>query len=201
VVTTKTAGNKRIDQDKVTEDFATMEQRQTEILSDSRHRMSHTIDSYEMLGLEKPSAPTQAMRSIQGLDSSRYATMQTSFANEVHNGRDLYPTDLPDAVLKASRWMVSGRSSQESLRALAANKGAKDSKESKEKGKGKPRNDDKEKPPVKCDFCGRSTMQWQPVLSLRMLRCDGRRPRRDSNPELELQKRSCAYQEAIGSVW
>jgi hypothetical protein len=31
--------------------------------------------------------------------------------------------------------------------------------------------------------------------------CDGRRPRRGSNPELELQKRSCANQEAIGSLW
>jgi hypothetical protein len=35
--------------------------------------------------------------------------MQTSFANELHNGRDLYPTDLPSAVLKTSRWMVSGK--------------------------------------------------------------------------------------------
>jgi hypothetical protein len=96
------------------------------------------------------------MHFIQGLDSSRYATMQTSFANEVHNGRDLYPTDLPTAVLKASRRMVSGRSSHEPLRALEASKGAKDSKGSKEKGKEKPRTDDKEKSPVKCEFCGRS---------------------------------------------
>ena len=96
-----------------------MRQRQTETLSDFHHRMSHTIDSYEMLGLEKPSAPTQAMRFIQGLDSSRYATMQTSFANELHNGRDLYPTDLPTAVLKASRWMVSGRSSCRSARTVS----------------------------------------------------------------------------------
>jgi hypothetical protein len=52
--------------------------------------------------------------------------------------------------------MVSGRSSHEPLRALAASKGAKDSKGSKEKGKEKPRTDDKEKSPVKCEFCGRS---------------------------------------------
>jgi hypothetical protein len=97
-----------------------MRQRQSESLSDFHHRMSHTVDSYEMLGLEKPAAVTQAMRFIQGLDGSHYATMQTSFANELHNGRDLYPTDLPTAVLKASRWMVSGRSTQEPLRALAA---------------------------------------------------------------------------------
>jgi hypothetical protein len=58
VVTTITAGNKRMDQDKVTVEFATRRQRQTETLSDFHHRMSHTIDSYEMLGLEKPSAPT-----------------------------------------------------------------------------------------------------------------------------------------------
>ena len=123
VVTTKTAGNKRIVQYKFTVDFATMRQRQTESLSDFHHRMAHIVDSYEMLGLEKPAAATQAMRFIQGLDSSRYATMQTSFANELHNGRDLYPTDLPTAELKASRWMVSGRSSQEPLRALAVTKG------------------------------------------------------------------------------
>ena len=103
VVTTKTAGNKRIDQDKVTVDFAIMRQRPNESLADFHHRMSHIVDSFEMLGLEKPQAATQAMRFIQGLDSARYATMQTSFANELHNGRDLYPTDLPTAVLKASR--------------------------------------------------------------------------------------------------
>jgi hypothetical protein len=45
--------------------------------------MSHTVDSYEMLGLEKPAAATQAMRFIQGLDGSHYATMQTSFAKEL----------------------------------------------------------------------------------------------------------------------
>ena len=52
VVTTKTAGNKRIDQDKITVDFATIRQRQNESLSDFHHRMSHTIESFEMLGLE-----------------------------------------------------------------------------------------------------------------------------------------------------
>ena len=156
VVTTKTAGNKRIDQDRVTVDFATMRQRQTESLSDFHHRMAHTIDSYEMLGLEKPAAATQAMRFIQGLDSSRYATMQTSFANELHNGRDLYPTDLPTAVLKASRWMVSGRSSQEPLRALAATKGGKDAKGAKGKTKLATKGDEKEKTPIKCEFCGRN---------------------------------------------
>ena len=100
VVTPKTAGNKRIDQDKVTVDFATMRQRPNETLADFHHRMSHIVESFEMLGLEKPPAATQAMRFIQG-DSARYATMQTSFANELHNGRDLYPTDVPTAVLKA----------------------------------------------------------------------------------------------------
>jgi hypothetical protein len=156
VVTTKTAGNKRIDQDKVTVDFATMRQRQTESLSDFHHRMAHIVDSYEMLGLEKPAAATQAMRFIQGLDSSRYATMQTSFANELHNGRDLYPTDLPTAVLKASRWMVSGKSSQEPLRALAAAKGGKNVKGGKDKTKSQIKGDEKEKTPIKCEFCGRN---------------------------------------------
>ena len=158
VVTTKTAGNKRIDQDKVTVDFAIMRQRPNESLADFHHRMSHIVDSFEMLGLEKPPAATQAMRFIQGLDSARYATMQTSFANELHNGRDLYPTDLPTAVLKASRWMVSGRTPQDSFRALAATKpkkGGKGTGEKEDKEKSKPKKDDKEKPATKCEFCGR----------------------------------------------
>jgi hypothetical protein len=120
VVTTKTAGNKRIDQDRNTVEFATIKQRQNEFLSDFHHRMSHTIESFEMLGLEKPA--TQAMRFIQGLDNARYSSMQTSFANDLHHGGDLVPTDLPSAVLKASRWMVSGKSPQDPLRALAATK-------------------------------------------------------------------------------
>ena len=37
--------------------------------------------------------------------------------------------------------------------------------------------------------------------NLKLWECDGRRPRRGSNPELELQERSCANQEAIGSLW
>ena len=52
-----------------------------------------------MLGLEKPLSATQAMRFIQGLDSARYATMQTSCANGLHNGRDLYPTDIVAVVV------------------------------------------------------------------------------------------------------
>jgi hypothetical protein len=99
------------------------------------------------------------MRFIQGLDSARYATMQTSFANELHNGSDLYPTDLPTAVLKASRWMVSGRNTQDSLRALAATKSKKGGKglgEREDKEKPKSKKDDEEKPATKCEFCRRS---------------------------------------------
>ena len=160
VVTTKTAGNKRIDQDKITVEFATIRQRPTESLSDFHHRMSHTIDSFEMLGLEKPASATQAMRFIQGLDNARYSSMQTSFANELHNGRDLYPTDLASAVLKASRWMVSGKTSQDPLRALAATKSSKDSKGAKDnkgaKDRGKPKTASEDKTMTKCDFCGRT---------------------------------------------
>ena len=136
-----------------------MRQRPNESLADFHYRMSHIVDSFEMLGLEKPLAATQAMRFIQGLDSARYATMQTSFANELHNGRDLYPTDLPTAVLKASRWMVSGRTPQDSFRALAATKpkkGGKGPGEKEDKEKSKSKKDDKEKPTTKCEFCGRS---------------------------------------------
>jgi hypothetical protein len=134
-------------------DFATIRQRSSETLSDFHHRMSHIVESYEMLGLVKPAPATQAMRFIQGLDSSRYATMQTSFANELHNGRDLYPTDLPTAVLKASRWMVSGRSTQEPLKAMVANKGSKERNGGKDKQKSKPKVEEKEKTPLKCEFC------------------------------------------------
>jgi hypothetical protein len=80
--------------------------------------------------------------------------MQTSFANELHNERDLYPTNLPSAVLKASRWMVRGKSSQDPLRALAATKSGKDSIGDKEKDKSKTKGDTK--PSVKRDFCGRT---------------------------------------------
>jgi hypothetical protein len=154
VTTTKTAGNKRIDRDKLTVEFSTIRQRPNESLSDFHHRMSHTIESFEMLGLEKPANKTRGMRFIQGLDSARYSSMQTSFANELNNGRDLYPTDLPSAVLKASRWMVSGKSSQDSLRALAATKSGKDSKGDEDKDKSKTKGDTKSA--VKCDFCGRT---------------------------------------------
>ena len=44
VVTTKSAGNKRIDQEKVTVDFVTMRQRTNETLADFHHRMSHTVE-------------------------------------------------------------------------------------------------------------------------------------------------------------
>jgi hypothetical protein len=137
ILTTKTAGNKRIDQDKIAIEFATILQRPNETLSDYHHRMLHIVESFEMLGLEKPASATQAMRFIQGLDNARYSSMQTSFANELHNGRDLYPTDLPTAVLKAFRWMVSGKSTQDSLRALAATKGGKDGKGAKDEVKSK----------------------------------------------------------------
>jgi hypothetical protein len=45
VTTTKTAGNKRIDKDKLTVEFYTIRQRPNESLSDFHHRMSHTIVS------------------------------------------------------------------------------------------------------------------------------------------------------------
>jgi hypothetical protein len=154
VVTTKTAGNKRIDQDKVTVDSATIRQRTNETLADFHHRMSHTVESFEMLGLEKPPSATQAMRF---LDSARYAIMQTSFANELHNGRDLYPTDLPTAVLKASRWMVSERNTQDPLRILAATKSKKGGKglgEREDKEKSKSKKDDKEKQPPNVNSAG-----------------------------------------------
>ena len=64
VVTTRTAGNKRIDQDRVTVDYATIRQRATETLADFHHSMSHTVESFEMLGLDKPPSETQAMRFI-----------------------------------------------------------------------------------------------------------------------------------------
>jgi hypothetical protein len=141
ILTTKTAGNKRIDQDKIAVEFATILQRPNETLSDYHHRMLHIVESFEMLGLEKPASATQAMRFIQGLGNARYSSMQTSFANELHN--ELYPTDPPTAVLKASRWMVSGKSTQDSPRALAATKGGKDGKGAKDEVTSKAPGEDK----------------------------------------------------------
>jgi hypothetical protein len=51
---------------------------------------------------------------------------------------------------------VSGRSTQEPLRALAATKGGKDNKGGKDKPKPPPKGGDKEKSLTKCVFCGRS---------------------------------------------
>jgi hypothetical protein len=49
VVTAKTAGNKRTDRDKLTVEFSTIRQRPNESLSDFHHRMSYTIEIFEML--------------------------------------------------------------------------------------------------------------------------------------------------------
>ena len=50
------------------------------------------------------------MRFIQGLENSRFFSMQTHFANEsnMNDGRDLYRVDLPSAASQASKWMIAG---------------------------------------------------------------------------------------------
>ena len=48
------------------------------------------------------------MRFVQGLENSRFSSMQTHFANELNLGRDLYPVDLNSAAAQASRWMIAG---------------------------------------------------------------------------------------------
>ena len=44
------------------------------------------------------------MRFTQGLDPTKYGSMQTLFANELHFGRDLYPMDLPSAIANATKY-------------------------------------------------------------------------------------------------
>ena len=110
VLTTKTSGNLRIDQDNVAFNFCTLRQRQLESINDFLLRVDNIVNTYKILGLEPPSKEQQAMRFIQGLEHARFSSLQTHLANELNmpHGRDLYPSDLDSAAAQASRWLIAG---------------------------------------------------------------------------------------------
>ena len=106
LITAKPTGSKRLDCDNAAHNFATLRQRGNESVQGFAQRLRAAIDTYILLGMDAPSDEIQATRFVQGLDSSRYSTMQTHFMNELNNGRDIYPTDLASAVSKANRWLI-----------------------------------------------------------------------------------------------
>ena len=113
LVTTSASGNRRIDQDTATVSFANLRQRHGESLFDYASRAENVLLSFRLLELVPPTPATIAMRFTQGLDPSRYGIMQTTFANELHFGRDLYPTDLPTAMSNASKYQTSPARNQD----------------------------------------------------------------------------------------
>ena len=110
VLTTKTSGNLRIDQDNVAYNFCTLRQRHLESINDFLLRVDNIVNTYKILGLEPPSKEMQAMRFIQGLEHARFSSLQTHLANELNmpHGRDLYPADLDSAAGQASKWLIAG---------------------------------------------------------------------------------------------
>ena len=108
-----TSGNRRIDQDTATVSFANLRQRHGESLFDYASRAENVLLSFRLLELVPPTPAIIAMRVTQGLDPSRYGIMQTTFANELHFGRDLYPTDLPTAISNASKYQTSPARNQD----------------------------------------------------------------------------------------
>jgi hypothetical protein len=106
ILTSKTSGNRRVDQDNAATAFSNMHQRAGESTIDYLARFRISVESYEMLSLDPPSQEIQAMRFIQGLDNIRYGAMQTYYGNELLIGRDLYPTDLATSAERASTWLV-----------------------------------------------------------------------------------------------
>ena len=120
VTTSKSSGNKRIDQDTASTNFANLRQRGNESTNEFLARFRISVDTFSMLGLTTPSESIQAMRFTQGLDSARYGTMQAYFANEMMLKRDLYSHDLSTAAEIASTWMVfSGKSHHEAVQHAA----------------------------------------------------------------------------------
>jgi hypothetical protein len=86
---------------------ATAKQRNGESVADFRTRVENIIESFSTVNLDKPSAQTQARRLLEGLDDNKFASMKTYYANELMNGRDVYPTDIDDAANKATKWLTT----------------------------------------------------------------------------------------------
>ena len=52
--------------------------------------MTNLLDSFDAIKMERPNDGLIAMRFLNGLEDSRYASLKTYLGNEVANGRDLY---------------------------------------------------------------------------------------------------------------
>lgn len=167
LVTTKASGNKRIDQDAANVAFANLKQRQGESILDYGSRADNIIEAFKLLDLTPPSPPTMAMRFTQGLDPAKYGSMQNTFTNELHFGRDLYPVDLASAISNASKYQPTSNRGHETayphtvFGALKASKPlTKIIRKDQDKGKAKPT--DRSRPPKpstdrpKCLYCGRT---------------------------------------------
>ena len=95
VITSKTSGNSRIDHDNALQSFSTLRQKPGESVSDFQIRMETIVQSFTILKIDPPSAELQGMRFIQGLEHSRFNTLQAYLVNEIiTGGRDLYPANL-----------------------------------------------------------------------------------------------------------
>ena len=104
-LTSKSSGNLRIDQGTVALNLATVSQRQSESINDFQQRLENIANTFSILQLDPPSKATEAMRSIQGLENSRFSSMQTHFANglNMNDALDLCPVDLHFAAAQASK--------------------------------------------------------------------------------------------------
>ena len=158
VLTSKTSGNIRIDQDAAAYNFSSAKQKPNESIHEFQLRLENIISTYTILDLTPPSKESQAMRFIQGLENSRFSTMQTHFANELNLGRDLYPIDLSSAAGQASRWMVVGsrgpQDVQTSFMGIKKNDKKTKDKDSKDKHKEAPKKTYNPKTETKkCIYC------------------------------------------------
>ena len=106
LITSKPTESRRLDRDNAAHNFATLRQRGNETVQVFAQQLRAPTDTYTLLGMDAPSGEIQATLFLQGLNPSRYSTMQTHFMNELNNGRDIYPTDLVSAVSKANRWLI-----------------------------------------------------------------------------------------------
>ena len=79
LITAKPTGSRRLDRDKAAHNFATLRQRGNETVQAFAQRLRAATDTCTLLGIDASSGEIQAPRFVQGLDPSRYSTMQTHF--------------------------------------------------------------------------------------------------------------------------
>ena len=115
VTTTRTIGNQKVDQNNLSINFANIRQKSGESISDFKRRMINLLDSFDAIKLDRPSDGLIATRFLHGLEDSRYALLKMSLGNELANGRDLYQRDLDGAASQATRWLVHGNKTSNSL--------------------------------------------------------------------------------------